>query len=217
MKLVDSIPRLNPQPRNVMTLEPLHVTIPPATHQFHQNLHSGSQLKNQHFQAQGGVRKGDIKYDSGGFSRTVYDMEEQLTELRHMFSGTNPIHQRTVAALKIQTRFRSYSTRKRFNAYQLSFQSWRSGRSRNFLPFLQLGLERAGEVEIALNALSVRREFRLIVAIFSRWKHICKQSAPFRLSIRSAAEEKYFQFMFRLKSQVHSSHLAALVISSRHF
>jgi hypothetical protein len=200
LKIIDSIPRMNTQPRNVMTLEPLKVIIPHApTHHSHSS-------QSPYSQARGGARKGDMKYDSSGLSRTVFDMEEQLTELRHMFGGTNPIEQRTIAALKIQTTFRSYSSRKKFHAYQLSFQSWRFGRSKNFLPFLQHGLARAGEIETNLNALSVRREYRLIVAIFSRWKHICKQSAPFRLSIRSAAEEKYLQFMFRLKSQVCDFH-----------
>lgn len=169
-----------------MTLEPLKVIIP---HSSSHRLHPPP-------------RKGEINYDSGGFSRTVFDMEEQLTELRHMFAGTNPLQQRTIAALKIQTIFRSYSSRKKFHAYHISFQSWRFGRSKIYLPFLENGLARAGEIEMNIDALSIRREYRLIVAIFSRWKHICKQSAPFRLSIRSAAEEKYLQFVFRLKSRV---------------
>jgi hypothetical protein len=200
--------RINSQSRNVTTLESLNIIIPPISPlQCHKLRGTTSGHQSSHAQRHDSTRKGDGRsnHDPGIVSRTVNSIEEQLTELRHMFDGTNPIDQRSQAALKIQTAFRSHSVQKKYYAYKKSFQSWRVGRSVTFLPYLEHGLLRAGRVEMILNTLSIRREYHFTLAIFSRWKHICQQSAPFRFSMRTAAEEKYLQVIFRLKAQVISS------------
>lgn len=50
--------------------------------------------------------------------------------------------------------------------------------------------------------MNTRRQYLLVVEVFSKWKHVYKQSAPFRMSMRTAAEEKYLQVLFRVKVQV---------------
>jgi hypothetical protein len=203
--------------RNMTTLDSL-IAIPPITPLQDHKAVPGHQSSRLHAQKHEGTRKGDgnLNRDTGILSRTVNSMEEQLTELRHMFNGTNPMDQRLKAALKVQTAFRSHSAQNKYRAFKKSFQSWRIGRSMTFLPYLQQGLFRAGRVEMILNTLSIRREYRLTVTIFSRWKHICQQSAPFRFSMRTAAEEKYFQVMFRRKAQV-VMNMSPFINGDRHF
>lgn len=143
----------------------------------------------------------DRMVGDGLFSRTVTQMEEQITELRHIFDGTDPMQIRLIAVTKIQATFRAHWARKKYRAYQKSFQDWRFGRSKRLLRVLEAMLSRAARIETCIRKMGVMRDYHLTVSIFSRWKHICKQSAPFRLSIRTAAEEKYVQVMFGLKAR----------------
>lgn len=196
------IPQASPQQINsFLSPQPIKTLHHPKSSHGRSNLHTANHnnhnIHNHHNQI-----KNNSFLDSSAMNKTVSHMEQQLTELRHMFDGTDPLEQRWNAAIKLQTSFRAYSTRKKYHQFKLSFQSWRFGRSKKFLPVIEKQLLFASKIEMAVKSMIIRREYLLVIGIFSRWKHIYKQSAPFRMSMRTAAEEKYLQVLFRLKAQV---------------
>lgn len=82
-------------------------------HSNHQNLHHHNNHNNHNQSSHPNHQTKNISIESSNISRTVAEMEHQLTELRHMFDGTDPLEQRLSSAIKIQTTFRAYSVRKK--------------------------------------------------------------------------------------------------------
>lgn len=144
----------------------------------------------------------DSSADAEDMGKTVYEMEDHINELRHIFRPTDPLQERHWAAIKIQSRIRTFIVRQRYYKYWNALRSWRTGKILNMMPVLELKLANAARVDLGMRGMQLKRDHVLVGAIFNRWQHICKQSAPFRRSMVIAAEEKFQAKRFKLKLEV---------------
>jgi hypothetical protein len=140
--------------------------------------------------------------DLDPMGKTVYEMEDHINELRHIFRPTDPLQERNLAAIKIQSHIRTFITKRRYHKYWAALNSWRTAKVLNMMPVLEAKLEAATRVDLGMNTLQLKKNHGLVGAIFDRWQHICKQSAPFRRSMLVAAEEKFQAKIFKLKLDV---------------
>lgn len=199
------------------TISPLTIAVPSRPHSHYEN----SPIKTMHRSpksSHGPSRRGSTippspygnggGHDLGKFSHTIDHMDEQLAELKYLFRPVDPLVERQLSALKIQSMVRRWICQKKYNRYWASLASWRTGRAQSYLPILERGLYRSSRVSSTIQSLHIKKSSKLLKSIFDRWVHICKQSAPFRRSMLVAAEEKYRAKIFKFKLEVSSFFLS---------
>jgi hypothetical protein len=140
------------------------------------------------------------------FTHTIDDMDKQLSELKYLFRPMNPLVERDLSALKIQSVVRRWISQRKYKKYWDSISSWRIGRSEIYLPIISHGIYRCSRITSAIQSMQIKKSSKLLKSIFDRWVHICKQSAPFRRSMVVAAEERYRAKIFKFKLEVCPSH-----------
>jgi hypothetical protein len=171
----------------------------PKTIQSPKNLHSPKSY--HHYQSLPSSRQSN-QTSLTNFSQTIGSMETELVELKYIFTEKDAITERLNAAISIQKMFRGYSTRKKYMKYHASLRAWRIEKSKNFIDGFERAMSRAGYICSATQAMYMKRTVRLLMAVFKRWEHVCKQSLPYRRSNMVAAEDKYQWVMRRLKRMV---------------
>ena len=200
--LLSSHGRRNP---NILSRDGEHSSHPfshGTKHTIHAPVSPGStkRPRSKAFFSSQGSRVGSAIADS--MNGTVSGMEDHISELRHLFKPTDPLEERNWASIKIQSCIRTFIVRKRYLKYWAAVSAWRRGRCAVLLPILNRLLDNASRVELGISAMLMRRQQCLVGAIFNRWQHICRQSAPFRRSMLVAAEEKFQAIRFRLLLRV---------------
>lgn len=136
------------------------------------------------------------------FTHTIEDMDKQLSELKYLFRPMNPLVERDLSAIKIQSMVRKWITQRKYKKYWDSISSWRMGRSQSYLPIIDRGIYRSSRIASTIQSMQIKKSSKLLKSIFDRWVHICKQSAPFRRSMVVAADEKYRAKIFKFKLEV---------------
>eukprot|EP01041_Mallomonas_annulata_P000331 gene331-592_t len=127
---------------------------------------------------------------SSQLERTVDDLNEKITHLRYLFNTRDPLEQRHAAVTLITKRVRGMLARVRYRHFLTSLKDWKWSRCGSLVRLVGIGLQTATAYETSVRQMSMSRDMRCKLLIFTKWEHIVRQTAPMRKAVREAAELK---------------------------
>ena len=126
-----------------------------------------------------------------GIKESMGDIDLKVLNLKELFRKDDPMTERHHATTLITSRIRGFLQRIRYKRYKKGITEWKWSRCRNIVYVLDIMMNTKVKSDASFNRHKLSREIKTLLAVFSKWNFVVKQTAPLRRAVRKAAEDKF--------------------------
>eukprot|EP01033_Poteriospumella_lacustris_P017042 gene17042-12196_t len=120
----------------------------------------------------------------------VSSLDSKIGALRDIFRQVDPMEERRLAAVRIQSIIRGFLARARKRLYFAGVREWRWVRCRPVIWVLDILLSNQSKLDSGFHLLKMNRTMKTLKSIYSKWAAVYRQNAPIRRAMRKGAEDR---------------------------